>query len=70
MQNSNTFADPHASHASEWEAIKAESMGWLPLGEGVYLHHGQAQPSHEAIEIQVVGLADTSMAGLNVLLLV
>jgi hypothetical protein len=25
--------------AAELQAIQAESIGWLPLGQGVYLHH-------------------------------
>jgi hypothetical protein len=61
-QDSLTFA-------AELEAIKAESIGWLPLGEGVYFHHGDTQSSQEPIVIQVVGIPDASMAGMNVLLL-
>lgn len=56
--------------ATELEAIKAESIGWLPLGQGAYLHHGDAQSSGEDVVIQVVGVPDVSMAGMNVLLLV
>ena len=55
--------------AAEMEAIKAESIGWLPLGQGVYFHHGDAQVSEEAIVIEVVGIPDAAMAGMNVLLL-
>jgi hypothetical protein len=62
-QDSLTFA-------AELDAIKAESIGWLPLGEGIYLHHGDAQSSQEPIVIEVVGIPDASMAGMNVLLLV
>ena len=62
VENSITFA-------AELEAIKAESIGWLPLGQGVYFHHGDAQVSEEPIVIEVVGIPDASMAGMNVLLL-
>ena len=55
--------------AAEMEAIKAESIGWLPLSQGVYFHHGDAQFSGEPIVIEVVGIPDASMAGMNVLLL-
>ena len=56
--------------AAELEAIQAESMGWLPLGQGAYLHHGDTQSTQEPIVIEVVGIPDSNMAGLNVLLLV
>jgi hypothetical protein len=62
VDNSLTFA-------TELNAIKAESIGWLPLGQGVYLHHGDSQVSDEDIVIQVVGIPDASMLGMNVLLL-
>lgn len=39
-------------------------MGWLPLGDGVYLHVGDT----EALVITVVGVPDTGMAAMNVLL--
>ena len=42
------------TYAAELEAIKAESIGWLPLGQGVYFHHGDAQFSEEPIVIEVV----------------
>lgn len=43
-------------------------MGWQSLGEGGYLHHGD--PSGDELVIEVVGLPDVQMAGMNVLLLV
>jgi hypothetical protein len=63
--------DNNLTFATELEAIKAESLGWLPLGRGVYLHHGDAQASasDEDIVIQVVGVPDAGMTGMNVLLL-
>lgn len=52
----------------EWQAIEAEAIGWLPLtteeGECAYLHVGD--PS--AMVITVVGVPDSAMAGMNVLL--
>lgn len=48
--------------AAELEALKAESMGWIPL-DGAYLHVGDP----EAQVIDVVGVALASMAGANVL---
>jgi hypothetical protein len=58
--------------AAELKAIQAESIGWLPLGQGAYLHHGEAQASasDEDRVIQVVGIPDVTMTGMNVLLLV
>ncbi len=47
---------------SELAQIKAESIGWIPLDEGVYLHVGSDAPI-----IQVVGIAKAEMAGSNVL---
>lgn len=48
----------------ELAAIEAESIGWLLLGEGGYLHVGDP----EALVIEVVGVPDAGMAGMNVLL--
>jgi len=48
----------------ELAAIEAESIGWLPLGDGAYLHVGDP----EALVITVVGVPDASMAGMSVLL--
>ena len=46
----------------ELAQIQAESIGWILLDEGAYLHVG----SHEPV-IQVVGIAKAEMAGGNVL---
>jgi hypothetical protein len=46
----------------ELAQIQAESIGWIPLEEGAYLHVG----SDDAV-IQVVGIAKAEMAGNNVL---
>ena len=47
----------------ELAAIEAESIGWLPLGEGAYLH--VADPEDDVIT--VVGVPDVEMVGMNVL---
>jgi hypothetical protein len=47
---------------SELAQIQAESISWIPLDEGAYLHVG----SDESV-IQVVGIAKAEMAGSNVL---
>ena len=43
--------------------IQAESIGWTPLEEGVYLHVGDAA----ATEVLVVGMAHADMQSSNVL---
>ncbi len=50
---------------AELAQIQAESIGWIPLEEGAYLHVGCNEPV-----IQVVGIAKEEMAGSNVLWLV
>lgn len=45
--------------------VAAESIGWLPLGECSYLHIGDP----DALVIDVVGLPDSGMVGMNVLLI-
>ena len=49
----------------ELAAIEAESIGWLPLGEGAHLHVGN--PEEEEIVITVTGVPEVGMAGVNVL---
>jgi hypothetical protein len=48
----------------ELAQIQAESIGWIPLEEGVYLHVG----SDETEVIEVVGIPTAEMQGLTVLL--
>ncbi len=55
-------ADIEADFWRELADIEAESIGWLPLGEGCYLHTG-----NDSAEILIVGSASASLAGLNVL---
>jgi len=52
---------------TELAALEAESIGWLPLEDGAYLHVGK--PDEDEVIITVVGVADAAMAGMNVLLL-
>ena len=49
----------------ELAEIETESMGWIPLDDGVYLHLG----SDEEV-VEIVGFADAGMAGANVLWIV
>ena len=64
----------------ELRMLQAEALGWQPVAPGAYLH--LAQPSAEGgaapattdaaqvvAVIDVVGVPDAAMAGLNVLLL-
>ena len=46
--------------------IQAESIGWIPLEEGVYLHEGD----ESATEVLIVGLARADMQSSNVLWMV
>ena len=49
---------------AELAQIQAESIGWIPLEEGVYLHEGcDASPS----VIDVVGLPKQDMQGSTLL---
>ena len=48
---------------AELAQIQAESIGWTPLEEGVYLHVGDAA----ATEVLVVGMAHADMQSSNVL---
>jgi hypothetical protein len=48
---------------SDIQSLEAESMGWVYLSEGAYLHEG----SDGIGVIQVVGIAHPSMSESNVL---
>ncbi len=50
---------------TEHPEIEVESIGWIPLDEGAYLHVG-----NEDGVVEIVGLADAGMAGTNVLWIV
>lgn len=67
-----TFCENHptsldTASQAEIRALAAEAMGWQPLGPGAYLHLGATEGEENVIH--VVGVPDTSLAGLNVLLL-
>ena len=57
-----------AASRAELQALAAEAMGWQPLAQGAYLHHGDTDEKENVIH--VVGIPDAQMAGMNVLLLV
>ena len=49
----------------ELAEIETESMGWIPLDDGAFLHVG----SEDGV-VEIVGFADAGMAGANVLWIV
>lgn len=51
-----------ADFLRELAEIEAESMGWQPLEQGVYLHKGS-----DDTEVVITGQATPAMAGMNVL---
>jgi hypothetical protein len=57
------------SEQAELHQLAAESMGWQPLTDGAYLHHGDKENQPTELAIQVVGIPDIALAGQNVLLL-
>lgn len=52
--------------SADLAAIKADSIGWQPLGDGAYLHVGK--PDEEEVVITITGIPDAGMAGMNVVL--
>ena len=64
----NVF-DP-ADFLEEFKAIQAESLGWTPLAQGVYLHCPAQTDAEQVAVVHVVGQADASMANSHVLWLV
>ena len=65
MRTEESALFTEAELQAELAAIEAESIGWLPLGEGAYLHVGD--PDEEEVVITVIGVPDAAMAGMNVL---
>ena len=54
--------DIESDFSAELAQIQAESIGWMPLKEGVYLHVADV----EATEVLVVGLPQSGAAVLLV----
>ena len=72
--NDNSVDNANIANASypadfleEFKAIQAESLGWIPLAQGVYLHCSDQTDAGQVSVIQVVGQADASMADSHVL---
>ena len=59
-----------ADFLEEFKAIQAESLGWIPLAQGVYLHCAALTDAEQVAVVHVVGQADASMANSHVLWLV
>lgn len=51
--------------AADLAALAVEAMGWLPLDDDAYLHVSDT----DALVVEVVGVPDSAMAGVNVLLI-
>ena len=51
---------------AELAQIQAESIGWIPLEEGAYLHIGSDSSDNTSV-IEVVGLPRSEMQGVSVL---
>ena len=51
---------------AELAQIQAESIGWMPLDEGAYLHIGSDSSDNTSV-IEVVGLPRSEMQGVSVL---
>ena len=51
---------------AELAQIQAESIGWMPLDEGAYLHIGSDSSTNTSV-IEVVGLPRSEMQGVSVL---
>jgi hypothetical protein len=56
-----------AASRTDVQALASEAVGWQPLGQGAYLHRGDADEDGGVIHL--VGVPDAGMAGMNVLLL-
>ena len=58
--------DIESDFSAELAQIQAESIGWIPLEEGVYLHIGSDESWYTTV-IEVVGLRKPDMQGWSVL---
>lgn len=55
-----------ADFLRELAQIQAESIGWMPLDEGAYLHIASDTSDNTSV-IEVVGLPRSEMQGVSVL---
>ena len=55
------------SPESELKQLQAESIGWIPLGEGVYVHLPESET--QPVVITVVGIPDIAHEHHHVVLL-
>jgi hypothetical protein len=62
ISNPTPAAEIEADFWRELAEIETESIGWVSLGEGCYLHTG-----NDPTEILIVGTANAGMAGSNVI---
>jgi hypothetical protein len=62
ISGANPTADIEADFWRELAEIEAEAIGWVPFGDGCYLHTG-----NDSSEVLIVGTATAGMAGINVL---
>ena len=60
------MSSKEADFQVELAQIQAESIGWIPLGEGAYLHL-VSDESSETTVIEVVGIPKPEMQGSSVL---
>ena len=63
LRKMSTLLDVNTELA-ELKAIEAESIGWLPMEDGAYLH--MAKPDEEDVVITVVSVPEAGMEGKNV----
>ena len=55
----------------ELKTLQAESMGWIPLEKGAYLHRGAQPGTAQDSVVEIVGvMVDASLVDCNVLWLV
>ena len=58
-----SFTESFGTEIAEFQALEVESMGWVCISEGAYIHEG----SDRSGVIQVVGVAQASMSESNIL---
>ena len=58
-----SFTESFSSEIADIQALQVESMGWVCISEGAYIHEG----SDRSGVIQVVGVAQACMSESNIL---